>query len=401
MNWIKKYKYWVLIGLPVVAALVWLARPSPLEVRVSEVRAGHFAETLEEEARTWLRDTYNISAPIQGFLQRVTLDVGDEVEAGDVLFTLEPTPTPALDARAREQARETLSSAQSRLRAAEAFYENAQDSRRQAERELARLVPLFEQGVISETEKERAEHALRQAVASERAAEASAQSAFYDVENARAVLDITEGTRDRTQTSMLQVRSPISGVVLRRERCCEGVVVPGQRVLELGNLQELEVRIDLLSTDAVRVRPGMPVRFERWGGEGTLHGRIERIEPAGFIRHSALGIEERRVAVYARFESEMEEWSRLGENYRLDAVITLWESDDVVSVPLSALVREQGEWHVFLMRDGRAILTPVETGRRSGLQQQIHSGVRSGDQVVDHPPANLTNGQRITEAGPR
>lgn len=395
MNWILKHKYWLFAALLVVVVLAWALRPSPTEVRVSQVSAGYFAETLEEEARTWLRDTYNISAPIQGFLQRVTLDVGDEVEAGDVLFTLEPTPTPALDARAREQAQETLSAARSRLRAAQAFHENEQDSRAQAERELARLVPLYEQGVISQTEKERAEHTLRRAEASERAAEASAQSAFYDVENARAVLDVTEGTRDRTQTSSLPVLSPISGVILRRERCCEGVVVPGQRILELGNLSELEVRIDLLSTDAVRVRPGMAVRFERWGGEGALQGRITRIEPAGFTRYSALGIEERRVAVYASFESEMEKWARLGETYRLDAVITLWEADDVLAVPLSALVRERGDWHVFTVKQGRATLTAVELGRRSGLAQQIINGLDDGDMVVVHPPANLTHGQRV------
>ena len=398
MNWILKHKYWLLTALAVLVILIWALRPSPVEVRVTKISSGPFAETLEEEARTWLRDTYNISAPIQGFLQRVTLDVGDEVEAGDVLFTLEPTPTPALDARAREQAQETLSAARSRLRAAEAFHESEQDSREQAERELARITPLYEQGVISQTEKERAEHTLRRAQASERTAEASAQSAFYDVENARAVLDVTEGTRDRTQTSSLPVRSPISGVILRRERCCEGVVVPGQRVLELGDLSELEVRIDLLSTDAVRVSPGMAVRFERWGGEGALTGRINRIEPAGFTRYSALGIEERRVAVYASFESDMALWSRLGESYQLDAVITLWQDDDVLAVPLSALVREQGDWHVFVVDQGRARLTPVELGRRSGLQQQILSGVEHNATVVVHPPANLTHGQRVRAA---
>lgn len=395
MNWILKHKYWLVASLVILALLVWALRPSPVEVRVTQVSADHFAETLEEEARTWLRDTYNISAPIQGFLQRVTLRVGNEVEAGDVLFVIEPTPTPALDARTREQAEEALSAARSRLRAAEAFYENEQDSREQAERELARLTPLYEQGVISQTENERAEHTLRRAQASERAAEASAQSAFYDVENARAVLEVTEGTRDPAQTRTLPVLSPISGVILRRERCCEGIVVPGQNIMELGNLAELSVRIDLLSTDAVRVRPGMPVRFERWGGEGVLEGRIERIDPAGFVRYSALGIEERRVAVYASFQSEMEKWSRLGEGFRLDAMITLWEADDVLSVPLSALVREQGDWHVFVVRNGRATLTPVELGRRSGLHQQVLSGLDEGDTVVVHPPANLSDGQRV------
>ncbi|RUO26239.1 efflux transporter periplasmic adaptor subunit [Aliidiomarina minuta] len=380
------------IGVALLILIVWALRPGPIQVSTAVAEQGHFAEYVEEEARTRLRNTYNISAPIQGYLQRVELEPGDSVEAGETLFALETTPTPSLDARSREQARETLAAARSRRNAAQAVWENQVAEHEFAQREFARIENLHGQALVSQTELERAANTLARAHANERAAKASLESASYEVDNARAVLEITEGTRTESQ---LPVVSPIEGVVLQLHRCCEGVVAPGQEIMQLGNLDELEVRVDVLSADAVRITPGMKVEFERWGGEGALYGQVRRVEPAGYTRYSALGIEEQRVPVYVEFTSERDKWQQLGYGYRLESIITLWESDDVIHIPVNALFREDDTWHVFVVENGRARLQAVETGRRSGIRQQITSGLQGGQRVITHPPSDLSHNQRV------
>ena len=225
---------------------------------------------------------------------------------------------------------------------------------------------------------------------------ASLGAAQAELENARIVLAITEGTRTSADHQALAIPAPISGVVLRRFRCCEGVVNAGDAILELGNLEQLEVRIDLLSQEAVRVAPGMRVEIDRWGGNESLHARIRLVDPAGFTKVSALGIDEQRVAAYAALESPPEQWQRLGEGFRVEAAIITWEADDVLYLPVSALFRVADQWHVFRVNNQRAELVAVEVGRRSGIHAQIISGVAVGDVIINHPPAHLEAGTRVT-----
>lgn len=382
-----------------VLMLGWALMPKAEWVSIVEVKQGHFAETVRDEGRTHLNDTYTIAVPINGFLRRVELNAGDSVTAGQPVFHVEPLPTPALDARSREQAREALTAARARVEAAGAELENRIAEAEFARNELNRFQQLAQEGAVSATELDRATNTVQRTQSAERAARATLGATQAELENARLVLAITEGTRSSTETDALAIPAPISGVVLRRFRCCEGVVSAGERILELGDLSELEVRIDLLSQDAVRVKPGMRVEIDRWGGAHRLNARIRLVDPAGFTKVSALGIEEQRVAVYATLErtpeSESKEWQQLGEGYRVQASIVLWERDHVNVVPVSALFRRDDQWHLFTVENGRAQLKQVTPGRRSGIYTQLVEGPAAGTEVVNHPPASLQHGDRV------
>lgn len=385
----------ILLGLVLAAGLFWALRPAPVEVSAVEAERAPFQLTVEEEGRTHLRDTYLVSAPIGGYLHRVSLEPGDAVTAGQSVFELEPPPAPALDARTREQARETLAAAEARLEAARAERENRRADQQLARSELARAQRLFEQSLVAESELERAENVAARARSALAAAEASVEAAGYEVSNARAVLEIAEGERSVEGGGVLQVAAPVGGVVLARQRCCEGPIQAGAPVLEIGRLDDLEVRVDLLSMDAVRVEGGTPVLIEDWGGEAVLEGRVRRVEPAGFMRVSALGVEEQRVPVLVEITSPREQWRALGTGYRVEARFVLWAGDDVLQVPSSALFRQGEDWAVFVVEDGRLSTRIVEPGRESGLMREITDGLTAGERVVAHPSDALADGLRV------
>jgi HlyD family secretion protein len=384
------------IGLLLVLVLIWALRPAPVAVSVAVAERGPLVESIREEGRTRLRDTYTVSAPIDGYLHRVALEPGDEVSAGDVVFELEPPPAPALDARSQTQAREDLAAARARLEAARAARDNRISELELAEREYQRVARLHERELVPESELDRAATALERSRTALAAAEAAVEAARYEVENARAVLDVAEGARSEEDDRRLRVAAPVSGTVLDRQRCCEGVIRAGEPVLEIGELDELEVQVDLLSMDAVRVSPGMPVRIEHWGGERVLEGEVRRVEPSGFMRVSALGVEEQRVPVRVRLTSPREHWKGLGAGYRVEARFILWQGEDVLQIPASALFRAGEGWQVFRIDDGRIRRQAVEPGRRSGLMREIRSGLSAGDRVVSHPSDRLEDGLRVT-----
>ncbi|MCC5810423.1 MAG: efflux RND transporter periplasmic adaptor subunit [Ectothiorhodospiraceae bacterium] len=384
-----------LIALVLVGLLVMALLPSPIPVSVSAVERGYFAEYVEEEGRARLRDPHTVSAPIGGFLRRVTLEPGDEVETGQMVFEMEALPSPALDPRTREQAREAASAAGARLELAEAELEIKQTQRNIAEVEFQRNIELHEQQFISTEMMERSRAQRDASRAAERGARHAVEVARFELESARATLAVTDGERAPEAQPTLGVRAPITGTVLNRYRCCEGPIGAGERVLEIGDLGTLEVQIDLLSMDAVRVRPGMSVILERWGGGEALEGQVRRVEPRGFQRVSALGVEEQRVPVLVEILSPREAWQALGDGYRVEGRFILWEGDNVIQVPTSALFREDDHWNVFVLSDGRATLRPVEIGRRSGLRTQIRNGLEPGEQVITHPGDRIQEGTRV------
>ncbi|WP_018138057.1 MULTISPECIES: efflux RND transporter periplasmic adaptor subunit [unclassified Thioalkalivibrio] len=384
-----------LIVLAGVAALVWALRPQPVPVSLTTVEAGPFEETVREEGRTRLRDTFTVSAPIAGFLHRVRLEEGDAVELGDALFRMEPLPTPALDARSREQARENLAAARSRLRSAEANLENLQSEARFAESEYRRYQELFDRGAVSATEVERMETARDRARSAVRAGESAVEVARSEVESARVVLDIASGQMPESEADALTVRSPAAGVILERYRCCEGTIGAGEPVLVVGDLDDLEVQVDLLSMDAVRVVPGMRVRLTDWGRDAELEGTVRRVQPFGFTRISALGVDEQRVPVILDLDAVEARMAGLAVGYRVEAEFLLWEGDEVLQVPTSALFRDRGEWSVFVVEDGRAEPRQVEVGRRSGFATQILEGLEAGERVVTRPGDRVQAGTRV------
>ncbi|MDC8802251.1 efflux RND transporter periplasmic adaptor subunit [Halomonas pacifica] len=383
-----------LIALALVALLAWALRPAPPAVNTALVSRGPFEESVREEGRTQLRDSYAITAPIAGYLRRVELEVGDPVAAGQPLFYLEPSPAPALDARARRQAEERLQAARARWRAAQARLEQQQAARRFGDAEYQRQARLQERQLVSPTELERYRSERDRQRALERAAQAEVEAARSELAGAQAALSVVGGQREGA-TASLAVPSPIDGRVMARQRCCEGSVREGEPILTLGRLADLEVRVDLLSMEAVRLRPGMAVRLLAWGGE-PLPGRVRRIEPSGFTRLSALGVEEQRVPVIVDFAAGVDPTVLgLGSGFRVEAEFLLWEDDATLQLPTSALFRQQGEWSVFRVEGERIHLHRVTPGRRSGLTTQLLEGLAEGERVVIHPGERLDDGLRV------
>ena len=392
---LRKKLLWGLVALGAAGLLAWPLMPAPVPVSAAEVKSDPFVESVEEEGRTRLRDSFTVSAPISGYLQRVALEVGDEVAQGQVVFRMEPHPAPALDARSMEQARENLSAARSRLEAARADLETQQAEATFADAEFERYRQLRERELISATEMDRVRSVRDRQRAAVRAVENAVDVARFEVEGARAFLDIASGQRPDEDQPVLEVRTPSAGLVLTRHRCCEGTIGAGDPVVEVGHLDDLEVQVDLLSMDAVRVRRDMRVHITGWGGDETLTARVRRVEPAGFTKVSALGVDEQRVPVIVDFDDVgvAAEW--LGVGFRVEAEFLLWEGEEVIQIPTSALFRGEGRWSVFVVEDGRAALRRVAAGRRSGMLTQILDGLEPGEVVVTHPGDRVRDGVRV------
>lgn len=384
-----------LIALVLIGSLALALMPGPVPVDATRAVTGPFVQYVEDEGRTRLRDPYVIQAPVGGYLRRVALEPGDTVRTGDVLFELESNPAPALDPRTRGQAREAVSAAQARLEAAEASLENSRIQHEVAVAEFRRYQDMYRDGLVSAEFIERMRARRDTAAAAERSARHVMDVARFELESARAVLEIADGERDSSNQPVLSVRAPIPATVTQRHRYSEGPVSGGEPVLEIGNLDTLEVRVDLLSMDAVRVRSGMPVVLEHWGGDGALDGRVRRVGPGGFTRVSALGVDEQRVPVLVEITSDRRHWIDLGDGYRVEARFILWEGDDILQVPTSALFRTDDQWAVFVITDERAALRPVTIGRRSGSDTQITDGLRPGELVITHPGDQVRDGTRV------
>jgi len=225
-----------------------------------------------------------------------------------------------------------------------------------------------------------------------RSARFAADTARYDMEAAQTALRYAAEPANRQP---IEVRSPVAGAVLKIPRKSEGVVDAGQPLMEIGDPRALEVEVDVLSADAVRLHPGTDVEFERWGGDGKLEGKVRMVEPVGFTKVSALGVEEQRVWVIVDFTSPAEQWQSLGDGYRVEASFILWQGKDVLQVPASALFREGEGWALFVVQGDKAIKRTVKVGQRNGLRAQILSGINAGDKVIVHPDDQVHDGVRV------
>ena len=252
---------------------------------------------------------------------------------------------------------------------------------------------LFEQGAISQTSLELAETAARRTTARLESAHRAVDVASYDIEAAQTALRYSETSGAGGET--VPVQSPVAGRVLRLLHESEGVVVAGQPLVEVGDPDLLEVEVEVLSADAVKIAPGTKVRFERWGGEGVLDGVVSVVEPVGFTKISALGVEEQRVLTVVDIVSPMEKWKRLGDQYRVDAVFIVWSGNDVLSIPSSATFRHGKGWAAFVVVDGVAYLRELEIGQRSGLRAEVRSGLSAGETVVVHPDDSISDGTAV------
>jgi len=377
-----------------VALLVWGFWPQPVLVETAEVNFAPLTITIEEEGRTRVIDRYIISAPVDGVACRVQLNVGDAVEQGQALLSITPLESQVLDPRSRARASAQVAASESALHSAEEQARAADAAARLATSDLERLKPLLDKSVVSREAFDKATTEVQTSAAAKRSAEFNVEVARYELQAARTVLDYTAGTSGEPAIRV-PVHAPVSGRILKLVRECEGPVRTGEPLLEVGDPSLLEVEVDVLSADAVKVKPGMKVLFERWGGEQPLEGIVRIIEPAGFTKISALGVEEQRVLVIADFTSAAELWQRLGDGYRVEARFILWHKDHVLQVPASSLFRYQGGWAVFVNDGNRAIRREVKVGQRNGLVAQILLGLTQGETVINHPSDDIEDGTRI------
>lgn len=382
------------VGVALLLALGLGFRSPAILVETAEVQQGPFRVSIEEEGRTRLADRYEVSAAVAGHLNRIELEPGDRLEPGDTLFTINPSASIPLDSRSRSQAEAALASAEAALLAAHSLVDSEQARLQLAETELSRIRRLVNAGHVAVDALDRAETEQRQADAALRSARFAADVARHERDNAQAVLAVTSG---QPGSEALIVRSPLSATVLRRLRQSEGPVLAGDKLLVLGDLDSLEVEVDVLSADAVRLRPGMPVELERWGGDSLLNGLVKRIEPAGFTKVSALGVDEQRVWVIVELISPRAAWQHLGDGYRVEARFVQWQAEEVLQIPTSALFRQSGGWAVYLLNNGRAQLREVKPGRRSGLMTEIIEGLGGGERVILYPGQEIAAGTRVKE----
>ena len=384
----------------VAVLLVLIFRPHPVAVELGVVERGPLVVTVDHEGISRVRDRFIVSAPVAGKVLRIELEPGDPVVARDTIAaTFEPAAPVALDARSRAEAEAAVRAARARLDRSRAERDAAEAQRDFSVDELDRITALHASGFASRQQLDSAATSARAASDQLQAAESAVRAALHDLESANAAL-IEPGSTDSTGTRGLRIRSPVDGVVLKRHHESESVVPAGEPLLEVADPARMEVVADFLSTDAVRMRPGMRALIERWGGEQALEATVRRIEPAGFMKVSALGVEEQRVWVIADINAPRSEWQALGDGYRVEMRVVLWQGDDVLQVPTSALFRgSDGGWAVFSDRDGVAHTTPIEVGHRNGQAAEVVSGLAADDRVIVHPPDSVEDGTRIAPHG--
>ena len=378
----------IVIGIAAALFLIWL-RPKPIRVDTARASRGPLQVTVDGEGRTRVRDRYVVASPVAGRLRRMNLRRGDSVQQDQLIAQIESLPLSPLDARQRAEAIGRVNAAEDAKRESDALIARAKANHDQAHREFERCERLVAAGVISRQELERAQTLMDVAVRELEAVKSQSETAGHDVEVARSALLAIDSSEKSSVTTM-QVRAPVGGRVLRVIEESERVISAGAPLVELSNPSKLEVVIELLSTDAVKVNPGALVRIERWGGDGALQARVRLVEPSAFTKISALGVEEQRVNVIADFT---EVSKALGDGYRVEGSIVIWENENI---PSSALFRTGDVWSVFVVDRGRANRRQVQIGQRTAFDAEILSGLEYNSQVIVHPSNDITEGVSVT-----
>lgn len=379
-----------------VAAIVIALREPPIGVELASVSKGPLIVTIDDLGETRVRNLFIVAAPITGQLRRVPLKPGDRAVArATLLARIEPVEPGPLDARTYAQAQANVQSLQAKLAANRSRVNEAQAELVLAEQDYRRASELEQRGFVTKASLDRARAARDRGRAAVAAARQSSASVSEDLSAARAAL-LVSGSKVSGRGGV-NVTSPVSGFVLRVPQESERVVVVGTPLVEIGDPDQLELVTDLLSEDAVRVRPGAQVIIEHWGGERPLSGRVRLVEPFGFTKISALGVEEQRVNVIIDFAEPREAWQRMGHGYRAKVRIVTSSTESTVKVPISALFRMGNRWSLFIADSGRARLAAVEVGRMNDEEAEIRRGARTGDQVILHPSDQVRDGVKIRE----
>ncbi len=373
--------------------LLYGFKSQPLKVEPFDVRQGAFSVVIREEGKTRVKDRYIISAPVMGDIERVELEPGDEVKAGEVLFRLKAQPSDLLDAKSLASARTQLKSAQAQMSATSASVNAQQIAMELAKKEWLRLQKVAKTGLVASDELDRAKANFQLQNAELSSLQFQLQVAQFQKNNSEILLQ----QFDQLTTQWLDIKAPIAGTVLQRYRESAGPIMPGTQVLELGDIHSLELEVDVLSADAVKLKKGMRVKVSQWGGDHLLDAIISRVDPSGFTKYSALGVEEQRVWVIAQLTSSTERFvDRLGDGFRVEAEFILWQGDQVIQIPTSALIRDQDHWYVFRLTGNKVQKVEVKKGRQSGLWVQILDGLKAQETVVRYPNDQLADGATVS-----
>ena len=384
----------VLVVVAIAGTFAWLLLPGPVSVETAAVTRGRFVATVDEDGKTRVRERYVVAAPLAGRSTRIPFKVGDKVATDDVLVSIFPALAPLLDPRSRREIEERLGAAEAARERTQAVVERARAQAAQAKTEFERTRTLFERGASTSQALERAELALRVADRDLRAAEFQDHAVEHEIAQAKAVLASYE-QGGNTPIDHWNVTAPVDGVILKVSQKSETVVAPGTPLIEIGDPRDLEIVVDVLSTDAVETTAGADVIIERWGGPGKLTGRVRRVEPTAFTKISTLGVEEQRVNVIVDVVSPAESWTGLGDSYRVEVRISVFERDDAIIVPTGALFRVGAEWYSYIVRNGRAERRKIEVLRRAGRSAAIAAGLAVDDTVIVYPSDRVSPGVRV------
>ncbi|HEX9184873.1 MAG TPA: HlyD family efflux transporter periplasmic adaptor subunit, partial [Burkholderiales bacterium] len=372
--------------------VAWALRPQPIAVEVAEVTRGAFEQTVVDDGKTRVRDRYVVSAPLAGRVERIALDAGDTVRHGQVVALLTPTAPAFLDARTERELRERIGAAEAQAARARAETQKVLAQRDQARADVNRQAKLAESGFVSPTVREQAELALRTAERSVDASRFAEEAARHDLAQARAAL---VRYRSGAPGPRWEVTSPVTGSVLKVVQKSEGAVALGAPLLEVADARSLEAVVDVLSQEAVAIRPGMAARMEVGIGVPPLRAIVRLVEPAAFTKVSALGVEEQRVNIVFDFDGPLDKVWTIGDGFRVEAHIVTHRVEDAVKVPVGALFREGEGWAVFVADGSRAVKRSVKVPRRSGAEAMVEEGLRPGDRVVVYPSDALRDGSRL------
>lgn len=382
--------------LTVVAAFVWAFIPKPVEVQVAEVTRGAFQQTIEEDGKTRVREHYTVSAPLSGKLQRIPLKAGDSIKQGQTVALIVPGAPALLDVRSERELSERIGTAEAQKARANAEVERAQASLEKSRSDLNRFKKLAADKFISQAQLDQTELEVKINSRALEAAKYASHAADHELAVARAARQQFQCEGDCGGSKReWQVRSPVAGRVLKVVQENEGIVTVGQPLLEIGNPADLEVVVDVLSTDAVQIHPGAEVQIKGSGLTSTLQGKVRLVEPSAYTKISALGVEEQRVNIIIDFTSAPEQWNSLGDGFKVDAKIIIFSTENAVKVPVSALFRKGNQWAVFVVNNNVAEERAISISRRSGQDAMVEKGLQPSEKVIIYPGDKVKDRKRI------
>ncbi|TIO05485.1 MAG: HlyD family efflux transporter periplasmic adaptor subunit [Mesorhizobium sp.] len=396
--WMKRTVGAMALGV-LAAAAVWFAWPRPIVVDLATVTEGPMEVTIDDEAKTRVRHLYTVSAPIAGKVLRISppRHVGDQVTVDETVAVMQPTVPSFHDARTHEELLAALAATEAAMTLSEAEVRRIEAALKFSRTELQRAEALARTEAISVKGLDKARFDVETNEAALASAKAQVEVRRNERSSVAARLSEPSGAIPQSNPACcIQLRAPMSGSILKIIQESEGVVQAGAPLIEIGDPRDLEIVAELLSTDAVRIKPGAPVRIDGWGGS-PIRGQVTRVDPAGFVKISALGIEEQRVRTIIDFVDPPEAWPSLGHDYRVIVHVTIWNAEDVLTVPVAALFRKSDDWAVFAVRDGRARATIVKVGQRNNRAAEVLLGLAAGDRVVLHPSDRVTDGVTVAQ----